>query len=166
MYIYLYQLIGYCSVMSDSLWPHRPQPTLSVFGFSSKNTGVGCQFHLQGIFLTQGSNLHLLCLQCHLRNLFIYLAVSGFSCSTWDFPCIMWDVSLCYTDSRAVVWAQQLAACGLQSMWVPVVAACELSYSVACGILVPQPWIKLASPALEGEFLTTGPPGKSPAIIF
>ena len=49
-------------------------------------------------------------------------------------------------------------------MWVPVVAACELSYSVACGILVPQPWIKLASPALEGEFLTTGPPGKSPKL--
>ena len=25
-----------------------------------KNTGVGCHFLLQGIFLTQGSNLHLL----------------------------------------------------------------------------------------------------------
>ena len=29
-------------------------------GFSSKNTEVGCHFLLQGIFLTQGSNLHLL----------------------------------------------------------------------------------------------------------
>ena len=27
-----------------------------------KNTGVGCHSFLQGIFLTQGSNLHLLCL--------------------------------------------------------------------------------------------------------
>ena len=27
-----------------------------------KNTGVGCRALLQGIFLTQGSNLHLLCL--------------------------------------------------------------------------------------------------------
>ena len=27
-----------------------------------KNTGVGCHALLQGIFLTQGSNLHLLCL--------------------------------------------------------------------------------------------------------
>ena len=26
---------------------------------SGKNTGVGCHFLLQGIFLTQGSNLHL-----------------------------------------------------------------------------------------------------------
>ena len=29
-------------------------------GFPSKNTGVGCHFLLQGIFLTQGSNPHLL----------------------------------------------------------------------------------------------------------
>ena len=31
----------------------------------------------------------------------------------------------------------------------------------ACGILVPQPEIEPALPALEGEVLTTGPPGKS-----
>ena len=31
----------------------------------------------------------------------------------------------------------------------------------ACGILAPQPGSKPALPALEGEVLTTGPPGKS-----
>ena len=31
----------------------------------------------------------------------------------------------------------------------------------ACGIVAPQPGIELASPALEGDVLTTGPPGKS-----
>ena len=31
----------------------------------------------------------------------------------------------------------------------------------ACGILAPGPGIKPAPPALEGEVLTTGPPGKS-----
>ena len=31
----------------------------------------------------------------------------------------------------------------------------------ACGILAPQPGIEPATPALEGEVLTTGPPGKS-----
>jgi len=31
----------------------------------------------------------------------------------------------------------------------------------ACGILVPQPGMKLGSPALGGRFLTTGPPEKS-----
>ena len=30
------------------------------WGFPGKNTGVGCHFLLQGIFPTQGSNLHLL----------------------------------------------------------------------------------------------------------
>ena len=35
----------------------------SVHGNSpGKNPGVACHVHLQGIFLTQGSNLHLLCL--------------------------------------------------------------------------------------------------------
>ena len=31
----------------------------------------------------------------------------------------------------------------------------------ACGILAPQPGTELARPALEGEVLTIGPPGKS-----
>ena len=31
----------------------------------------------------------------------------------------------------------------------------------ACGILAPQPGIEPAPPALEGEILTAGPPGKS-----
>ena len=31
----------------------------------------------------------------------------------------------------------------------------------ACGILVPQPGIEPMSPALQGESLTTAPPGKS-----
>ena len=35
------------------------QAPLSM-GFSRQNTGVGCHFLLQGIFLTQGSNPHLL----------------------------------------------------------------------------------------------------------
>ena len=30
------------------------------------------------------------------------------------------------------------------------------------GILIPQPGIKPSSLALEGRFLTSGPPGKSP----
>ena len=31
----------------------------------------------------------------------------------------------------------------------------------ACEILAPRPGTEPASPALEGEILTTGPPGKS-----
>ena len=36
----------------------------------------------------------------------------------------------------------------------------------ACGILAPQPGIKSAPLALEGEVLTTGPPGKSLGHTF
>ena len=37
-------------------------PGLLSMGFPDKNTGIGCHFFLQGIFLTQGSSLHPLCL--------------------------------------------------------------------------------------------------------
>jgi len=42
----------------------RTEPTrlLQPKDFPGKNTGVGCHFLIQGIFLTQGSNPHLLCL--------------------------------------------------------------------------------------------------------
>ena len=36
---------------------------------------------------------------------------------------------------------------------------------MAHGILVPRPGIKPTSPALEGGFLTLGPPGKSLEFI-
>ena len=36
----------------------------------------------------------------------------------------------------------------------------------ACGILAPWPGIEPAPPALEGEVLTTGPPGKSQDTSF
>ena len=50
-----------CSVMSDSLWPQGLGTRLLYpWDFPGKNTRVGCRFILQGIFLTQGSNLHLL----------------------------------------------------------------------------------------------------------
>ena len=47
-----------CLVMSDSLQPHELQPTrlLCPLNFPGKNTGLGCHFLWQGIFLTQGSN--------------------------------------------------------------------------------------------------------------
>ena len=43
-----------CSVVSDSLQPHEPQPTrlLCPWDSAGKNTGVGCHFLLQCSFLT------------------------------------------------------------------------------------------------------------------
>ena len=47
--------------MLNSLRPHGLLPTrlLRTWDFPGKGTGVGCYFLLQGIFLTQESNLGL-----------------------------------------------------------------------------------------------------------
>ena len=42
--------------------PYCSPPGSSVHGFLGKNTGVGCHFFLQGIFMTQVSNPCLLSL--------------------------------------------------------------------------------------------------------
>ena len=48
--------------------------------FSGKNTGVGCHFLLQGIFLTQQSNLHLLQL--------LHWQAIPYHWATWEAPII------------------------------------------------------------------------------
>ena len=62
-----------------------------------------------------------------------------------------------------VVACGLLSSCGTRAPEYvgSVVAVCRLSCPVACGILVPGPGIESASPALEGGFSTTGPPGQS-----
>ena len=64
-----------CSVMSDSLQPHELLPArfFSTRNSSCKNTGVGSHSFLQGIFLTQGSNLGLL----HCRWILYHLSHKG-----------------------------------------------------------------------------------------
>ena len=50
------------SVESDPFWPRGLEPArfLCPWDFPGKNSGVGCCALLQGIFLTQDSNSHLL----------------------------------------------------------------------------------------------------------
>ena len=54
---------GVCALSCDFSWPRGLEPTMLLcpWDFPGKNTGVGCHFLLQGIFLTQGLNLCLLC---------------------------------------------------------------------------------------------------------
>ena len=51
-------------ILSNSMRPRGLQPTrlFCPRDYPGKNTGVGCHLLLQGIFLIQGSNPHLLCL--------------------------------------------------------------------------------------------------------
>ena len=67
-----------CSAVSDSLWSHGLYPArlLCPWDFPGKDTGVGCHFLLQEIFLTQESNLHLLCL-LHCRWTLYLLSHQG-----------------------------------------------------------------------------------------
>ena len=57
------------SVVSDSLWPmYLARQAPCPWGSPGKNTAIGCHVLLQGIFPTQGSNLHLLHL-LHCRGI-------------------------------------------------------------------------------------------------
>ena len=55
---------------------------------------------------------------------------------------------------------------GLLGKWASVVAAHGLCCCRAHGIFVPRPGIEPMSPALAGEFLTTGLPWKPMIHIF
>ena len=63
------------SVMSNSLWPRGLQPSRLLCSWDSlgKNTGVSCNFLLQGIFPIQESNLGLL----HCRQILYHLNHQG-----------------------------------------------------------------------------------------
>ena len=92
--------------------------------------------------------------------IYLFLAVSGLSCSTQDLPLQRTGFSL--------VAARRPSSCGT---WAPecvgsVVAASGPSCPAACGILVPQPGMQPASPALQDGFFTTGPPGKSHILTY
>ena len=47
-----------------------------------------------------------------------------------------------------------------------LVAAPRLSCPEACGTLIPLPGTESMSPALQGGFLTIGPPGKSLILVL
>ena len=57
--------------LCPTLQPRGLQPAklLCLWDFPGKNTGMGCHFLLQGNFLTQGWNLHLLHWQKILFNI-------------------------------------------------------------------------------------------------
>ena len=106
-----------CSVVSNSLatpWTVACQ-VLCPWNSPGKNTGVGCHFLLQEIFLTQGLNLHLLHWQADSlsteppgKPTDVYIIqqlhdgyspeatdaytqnILFFSCKFWDLPRIAW----------------------------------------------------------------------------
>ena len=99
------------SVMSESWWPHGLNPTrlLCAWDFPGKNIGVGCHFLLQGILLSQGSNLHLWCLLhwradslplSHQGSLFIVIAPKYINKSTLCHLFKLFKSQSCHVDSK------------------------------------------------------------------
>ena len=96
--------------MSDSLWPHALQPARFLCPWDSpgKNTGVGCHFLLQGIFLTQGSNPGLL----HCRKILYHLSYMQILSSTHqnnndNIHNILWFIKVLYTFSHLNTFSHQ-----------------------------------------------------------
>ena len=73
-------LAGFNSLLPSELWPAK---FLFPWDFSGKNTGVGCHFLLQGIFLTQGSNPHVLSLLHWQAASFYHRAVNKGCCESF-----------------------------------------------------------------------------------
>ena len=84
-----------------------------------KNTRVGCHFLLQGIFLTQGSNLHLLRLQ-HWQELVTQLIESSCNVETsvqslgWEDPLEKGMATHSSIPAWRTPWTEEPG--GLQSM--------------------------------------------------
>ena len=72
----------------------QPARLLCTWDFSSKNTGVGCHFLLQEIFLTEGWNSSLL----HCRQIFYLLL---FKVLKTGLPLIC----LCFPDMSQQGWS-------------------------------------------------------------
>ena len=94
--------------MSDSLWPHGlyrlyPARILCPWNSPGKNTGVGCHFLLQGIFLTQGSNPGLL----HSRQILYRLNHQGISSmSLLNISCIFSILVSCLFICNSILFSR------------------------------------------------------------
>ena len=141
--------------------------------FSWKNSRVGCHFLLQGIFLMQGSNQHLLHWQVdsftteppekpgkYLLRMHDQAQLPGSESLGWG-PRIRILTSFPHSlySKKFFLWA-------ILKVFTEFVIILLLFYVLffglkACGTLARRPRILSAPHALEGEVLTTGPPGKS-----
>ena len=142
---------------------------------------MGCHYLFQGIFLIQGSNSDLL----HCKQ---YSCVAGEFFTNWatllngyHVPWYRGSAVQCHgyrsgvtlpgfqprTAETSFVSLAKLLKKKKTYLFLAVFGiSCTTQYPRAHGFLVPRPGIKRVFPALEGGFLITEPPRKSPNCYF
>ena len=103
-YAYMFSLVRFCN-------PMEPTRLLCPWDFPGKNTGVGCHFLLQGIFLTQGSNPRLL----HLLHWQVdSLPLNHMGSPAYIKVCIRWLFSSIYRRA----WCHKIEYLELSPVWI------------------------------------------------
>ena len=97
-----------CAILCDPM--DCCPPDSSVHGISSKNTGAGCHFLLPGIFLTQGSNPHLLHWQAILDHWAARKLTSIALVTKSDFCCSVSKSCPIFASSRTAVCQASLSS--------------------------------------------------------
>ena len=135
--------VCYCLVAKSC-----PTRHLCPWDFPGKNTGVGCHFLLQGIFLTQGLNPCLL--PC--SQVLYHLSHQGslyWSCCVCVSCSVMSDSATPRTVTQEAPVSMEFSR---QEYW------CGLPFPSPGDL--PNPGIKPQSPALQADSLPSEPPGK------
>ena len=124
----LIRAVGVCeclvaSVMPMTLWTIAHQAPLSVVS-PSKNTGMGCHFPLQRIFLTQGLNPHLQHWQAdsfplsHMGNQFDVHIINVVNYAVWKIPINKQKLITAFWPIATKTWASSCFGVGLITVFV------------------------------------------------
>ena len=136
------------SIVFDSLWAHGR--LLHPWDFPGMDTGMDCHFLLQGIFLTQGSNLGL----PHCRHTLYHLSHQGSPSETETHSVVSNSLWLDYMV-QGILLARMLK-------WVafPFSRRSSKLGKVQVKALNCQPGIEPRFPALQVDSLAVEPQGK------
>ena len=130
-------LLSHLTVVSNSVWPHRRQPTRLPHPSNSpgKNTGVGCHFILQGMNVKSESEVTQSCLtlsdpmDCSLPG----SSVHGiFQARVLEWVAIAFSAVHSYFKANTLCWGFPGGASGKE-------AACQCRRQKRCWF---DPWIR------------------------
>ena len=168
----------YCSVasvVSDSVRPHRQQPTRLPRRWDSpgKNTGVGCHFLLQGMKVKSESEITQSCPT--LSNPMDYSLPGSSVHGIFQARVLEWGAIAFYSNkskikpfvlfSRALYWTPWIK----QFFYMKVFLFYFIIFwpcHAACKTLVPQPRVEPGPPLVEAQSLNHWPSREFPIQMF